>query len=291
MLDVVFESLKSSGLIRAGSRVWYNVGLTLGDVLHLAVRCEDGQYYHIRLSERFDLAKEYASSVSAYERFPAFAPRPLDYSRHCNIQWIVFAGVRTSPVIEDDLLRLKCHSPLHRGLMSFFARARELAGDPYSKVDALSLVEEIDARFSRTELSSTCSRVLGSVDIDSLTTLPHAPQHGDFSANNLALGELGLTIFDWEDFGRVTLQGFDLAVLVSSVLRFEPARLEKLRATDGSKPGAGLGWIGDACGALAVDLGRFRQTLPLYLLQFLVLKDLYSRPIRERVENAILALV
>lgn len=291
MLDIVFESLKSSGLIRFGTRFRYNVGLTLGDVLHLAVRCEDGRYYHIRLSEQFDLAREYASSLRAYERFPEFVPRPLAYSRHRDMQWIVTTGVRAKPVLEEDLLRLRPNSSLHRGLIGFFARAREQAGEPYSKDDAFGLIDGIDARFSETELSNTCSRVIGSIDVDSLVTLPHAPQHGDFSVNNLALGKLGLAIFDWEDFGRVTLQGFDLAILISSVLRFEPTRLERLRAADGLKPNDDLGWAGDACSALGVDFGRFRSMLPLYLLQFLVLKDLYSQPIRRRVEKAILALV
>ncbi|MBN9460776.1 MAG: hypothetical protein J0H00_06055 [Burkholderiales bacterium] len=291
MLDIVFESLKSSGLIRADARFRYNVGLTLGDVLHLAVRCEDDRYYHIRLSEQFDLAQEYASSLRAYERFPEFVPQPLAYLHHRNMQWIVTTGVRAKPVIEEDLLRLRRNSSLHRGLIGFFLRAREQAGEPYSKDDAFGLIEGIDSRFSETELSNTCSRVTGSIDIDSLTTLSHAPQHGDFSVNNLALGKLGLTVFDWEDFGRVTLQGFDLAILVSSMMRFEPMRLEELRATDGLKPNDDLGWIGDACIALGIDFGRFRKMLPLYLLQFLMLKDLYSRPIRRRVEKAILALV
>ena len=148
MLDIVFESLKSSGLIRADARFRYNVGLTLGDVLHLAVRCEDDRYYHIRLSEQFDLAQEYASSLRAYERFPEFVPQPLAYLHHRNMQWIVTTGVRAKPVIEEDLLRLRRNSSLHRGLIGFFLRAREQAGEPYSNDDAFGLIEGIDSRFS-----------------------------------------------------------------------------------------------------------------------------------------------
>jgi thiamine kinase-like enzyme len=46
-----------------------------------------------------------------------------------------------------------------------------------------------------------------------LRELPEVPQHGDFVHNNLGRARDTLYVFDWEDYGKVCLPGFDLAML------------------------------------------------------------------------------
>ena len=56
-------------------------------------------------------------------------------------------------------------------------------------------------------------RVMDDRDPAALDRLPHVSQHGDLVINNLGRAARGMVIFDWEDFGRVTLPGFDVARL------------------------------------------------------------------------------
>lgn len=291
MLETILASLRELSLVGPKAKVSWSVTFTVGDVLHLSAYADDGQYYHVRISEKVDLEAEFSEYVRAFQAYSAFAPEPLAYRRSRDLQWIVFPGVDAKPVVEADVLSMRSSSPLGRGLLSFFRRSRENQQGRWSRAEAGEFLSALDRRFATGALARASSHVLSVVELNALAELPRSPQHGDFSFNNLALAKSGLVVFDWEDFGRVWLSGFDLAVLIASAVRFEPAEIATLFATNSRLGKSFLAWVGDSCEVLGIDVDVFKDTLPLYLLQFLSLKDLYSPPIRRRVELAILALV
>lgn len=58
-----------------------------------------------------------------------------------------------------------------------------------------------------------------------LKSFPVIPQHGDLAINNMAKACTGLVLFDWEDYGFVTVPGFDLCVLLASGCNFDLSEL------------------------------------------------------------------
>ena len=58
-------------------------------------------------------------------------------------------------------------------------------------------------------------------------SLPSQPQHSDLAINNLGRTATGFVVFDWEDYGRTSLPGFDLSILVCSACAFHMDRVRE----------------------------------------------------------------
>jgi hypothetical protein len=65
-----------------------------------------------------------------------------------------------------------------------------------------------------------------------LEAFPVIPQHGDLAINNMAKACTGLILFDWEDYGFVTIPGFDLCILLVSGCNFDLSKLVLLIEND-----------------------------------------------------------
>ncbi len=65
-----------------------------------------------------------------------------------------------------------------------------------------------------------------------LEAFPVIPQHGDLAINNMAKACTGLILFDWEDYGFVTIPGFDLCILLVSGCDFDLSKLVLLIEND-----------------------------------------------------------
>jgi len=112
-------------------------------------------------------------------------------------------------------------------------------------------------------------RVVDGLDLAKLDRLPHVSQHGDLVLNNFGCAERGMIIFDWEDFGRVTLPGFDVALMIYSCLRHDMARIERLFETGEPRH---MGEILSHFCAGEIDKDLFRRLLPIYYGAFQELK-------------------
>jgi hypothetical protein len=104
-----------------------------------------------------------------------------------------------------------------------------------------------------------------------ISDLPAAAQHCDLSYNNTAIRRGRAVVFDWEDFGRVTIPGFDLAIFMGSLFNHDAAVWRRLRDD------ARRGWACDLIDRVAPEIGigrdRFFALLPLYYLLFLRIKS------------------
>jgi hypothetical protein len=73
----------------------------------------------------------------------------------------------------------------------------------------------LEMYFQKLDLEGICRR------------LSYVRQHGDLVANNVGVTARGIVIFDWEDFGRVELPGFDIALFLASCLDYNPVMLKR----------------------------------------------------------------
>jgi len=119
-----------------------------------------------------------------------------------------------------------------------------------------------------------------------LDDLPSIPQHGDFTVNNLGVSDKGLVVFDWEDYGKVGLPGFDVCMLIASDLRLQPNRLRALVRGEMQCPGYAT-LIAKACPLIGLTPELFLRLVPLYLVVFLDLKRDYGQSIRVAVKQLI----
>jgi len=117
--------------------------------------------------------------------------------------------------------------------------------------------------------------------LSELESLGAVPQHGDFVVNNVGTKGSRLIVFDWEDFGKVSLPGFDLCTLAMSLADAEVPGITFERYGRGSD--RLLSFLKPACGAIGLDIDQFWRLVPLYLLTFLYLKQGYAAGIRTRI--------
>jgi hypothetical protein len=109
-------------------------------------------------------------------------------------------------------------------------------------------------------------------------------QHCDLVPNNIGVSLTGeLVVFDWEDFGKVCLQGLDLCTLYVSCLGLEAGAVLAGRSDVVAEQGAKI--VKPACDALNIDISLFWRLIPLYLLAFLFLKKAYATDVRTRIDT------
>lgn len=291
MLDLLIGRLEGLGLLHPGDTVHCNVNVRLDNAL-VDVYDDRGRYYHLRMTEAYDLDREHRIALAVSQAFGLFVPQPVAFIREGRLSCIVFEGVDFKVVSGPQLCGARPDDRLASDLVAFFERASSVAvaddGDP----TVAQLVDALRTRYRGTDHEALVQRVLSVTDVGKLGQLKQLRQHGDFVLNNLGMRPAGLFIFDWEDYGRVCVPGFDLAVLLGSAVDFNPARVRALRkATLKPSDARQIAWFGDACRAIGTDAQSFWGAAPFYLLLFLWLKDRYSEAIRLKVARAIQGLL
>jgi hypothetical protein len=151
-------------------------------------------------------------------------------------------------------------------------------------------LEKIIGDLQDLELAALLRSYLRRLDLERLRLLPHIRQHGDLVANNIGLAPRTLVIFDWEDFGRVQLPGFDVALLLMSFLDFDVIRLKHW--FERNEPCELDDIVTTAADHLGISRSMLWMWLPIYLAHFLYLKTAFSyRPaIKDRVRGVLEAL-
>lgn len=291
MLDLVLARMRQLDLIRDERAAHCNVFVRLDNVL-ANVFDADGRYYYLRMADAYDLEGEFQVAESVARTVGRFVPQPLAFFREGRLSCMVVEGVHFDIVTGEQLIRARPTSPLAKELLAYFCHASSAMAVPDRKADVGASVEILTERYRGTEQASLWNRVLQQSNLDWLKSLHRQKQHGDFVPNNFGMRSNGLVIFDWEDFGKVDLPGFDLAVLFGALVDFQPRKLRALRdaVLSGSTRGA-IPWLGEACRLSRVDQHHFLHALPFYLSLFMWLKDRYSPAIRLKVNSAIVALL
>jgi hypothetical protein len=270
VLKTVIRALRDAQLIAAHSVVHSNVTFK-NNCLFLNLHCDDAAYYHVRASDTYDYAREFASNLDAATRFPHFAPFPLSTGSINGISWIAYDGLRLQPVTARQLMRARPRTALHDGLLAFARETRKQTD--ISLAVAQDVAEVSDTFLGHTSIPMATIERLEEVRSDPLImSLPQCMQHGDLAINNIAMADGKLTIIDWEDFGKVTVAGFDLAVLAASAMEFDPVRLSHAASAMQASRARNLAWLANAYQACGLSPTVFSRALPLYLWMFLRLR-------------------
>lgn len=280
------------GYLDAVADAHCNVSIRLDNLL-VDVFDSKGRHYHLRMAEAYDMHREYQIAETVTQAWTKFVPRPLHFFREGAVSGIVFEGLRFSAVSTHDLLR---STParlrlLPGDLIEFFCISSTAMVGKANPLQFAGVLADLNSRYLGTEHEALFLRVLAATDLERMAGLPARKQHGDFVMNNLGIRSSGLVVFDWEDFGKICLPGFDLAVLAASMIDFDPHKLRRLRALGRSASRAYPRWLADACRAMDLECSEFWRSVPFHLLIFLWLKDRYSSAIRQRVTSAIEGLL
>jgi hypothetical protein len=282
LIEFVTEALRDLKLVGDGRRPRYNIVITKGASYVIEAHPGNDVFYHIKATEmdRENIRSCFEATRRARRVFDDFVPEPMACLRKG--QWEVFVseGVHFEPLRRDELLS-SAGSRFKQVINLFSCESRE-ARIPATVPHSRFLIADVLGRIGRADLEAVIQPFLSGVLLGEMDRLPHVCQHGDLVMNNLGVRREGLVVFDWEDFGRLTLPGVDVLTLLLSLTDFD-GRL--MRSIMKSSPAGGKyqALLMGACQALAMDPTLFRRLVPLYLLEFLYLKYDYTSQIQEKI--------
>jgi hypothetical protein len=263
----------------------YSITLITPHILNISAFTSADNYYHVRVKEIGILPHEYENHCSARQAFPRYVPEPL--GRRVSGEWDIFVvrGVPHRSVPAGSIAGGRgTLIPELVGFIDASSKGAKVARAPEPHTAALRRIHE------RT-VDPVCAEIVTEwMASEQLDKLPHILQHGDFVVNNLGLADSRLVVFDWEDFGRIVLPGFDLCTVLASDAAFDRDALRAIitPARNGPDPYAEL--LDGACPAIGLTPEMFRKLIPLYLVIFLALKSdhqNYGGAIRQLVRTAI----
>ncbi len=281
MLNLVRDTLLSNHLLKPWDKPIYEIIVTKETVLTIQALLPNNVLYHIRLLQLGSDQEEYKNYLLAQQTYQQFVPPLLAHAIQEPWEIFIARGVRHRAVTPARILGGDCC--LAGKIIEFFL-AGSNRGSQAPAASHRQFLQQLRERMSDPACLSILDRWIAQPRLDSL---PHIPQHGDFTASNFGETNAGLVIFDWEDFGRVNLPGFDLFILLASSLKFAVPKL--LDAKWENDDGYGK-LVEQSCAVMNLSTQMFRELVPLYLVIFLTLKETYSHTIYEMTRNAILAL-
>ena len=264
MIDHITEILEQRGFVLPERNDACNVYIGKNLVFH--VYDKSGAFAVAKVRESAEAETEYAAMELAYESMPEIVPRPLSLQRVHGHYLMLIEGVPHTPLVhfavdENGAALARAMRQFIDGAAAHFAPTSESESHSAMITRLISVLDDQEATVLR--------RVLGGLDLARLNGLPHIRQHGDLVLNNFGCTDRGMIIFDWEDFGRVTLPGFDVALMIYSCLRHDMARIERLFET--GQPGFMGEILSHFCSG-DVDRELFRRLLPVYYGAFQDLK-------------------
>jgi hypothetical protein len=286
MLRLVEETLSDLGLVAAGRPLRYCINITTGESISVSAFVDDGSFFQIKSSEHVDLQPEFLAYRKAWEDFPLFVPKPLGFMVRSNWRLKVSEGVEHTALPAHEILNYDARGKgLASALLHFFELGCAKAAPP-DTAKLCALREHIEDHFATTRYAALVDRCL-TQHWRHIETLPQVAQHGDFVLNNIARSGRRLIIFDWEDYGRITLHGLDLATLLFSVCGGNNSLFQAMCRDGGPLPPSLADFLRRACAHCKVDVVQFRQLLPAYLMVFLYMKRNYGVGIQQRIGDVL----
>lgn len=272
MIESALKALRDEGLIETSSRP--EVSVTVGRSLNVQVFPErsDG-FYNVKLS-RLNLEREHRALTEVREVLPDAIPVAMAFRRMGDLNALITQGVSSKAVREWP-----------QSLTDFVSRYHglQLQSRPFQGQISIGQREVIASMLESEGLAEIREPVgawLASERSAFLDSLPAVSQHGDFAVMNLGAANGGYVIFDWEDFGKVWLPGFDVCIFLldaTGVLDGGKDLTAVLDSTDAT--------VADLRGRLLESLGLDARDFPHLLLaslvEFLYLKAFmqYGTPI------------
>lgn len=283
MLNRVIDVLARQGWFDTSLSFETSIHLTQGACLWMLLSRDGVPHTHVKFSDCFDLAAEAARSEAASRAYPGLAPAFIGHGRFDGIDVLVSRAADAYGFDPEGLLRKP-----PEGLIGYFA-VQPRAQPPRGVVATgnAELAGAVGRYFAQHPLSALAGRWLASDAVAGAAAMPAMPQHGDLVLNNLGRrGDGSLVIFDWEDFGTVSLPGLDLYTLELSLA----ADAGPWLAGRGRRSGAAQALVGRACAAMGLAVADYERLAPFYALVFRYLKRNYGPEVRARMDREIRGL-
>jgi hypothetical protein len=280
VIAAVTDALRRLSLLAADEPVRYQIGLTKGDTLWLDVFRRDGSYLHVKAAEFITLRDEARVYADAFSRHGEYMPEPRGFTTCEGWELLIAEGVEHRPLHPNPLADAPGASLVAREIWRYFAAASRTPRDEDPRHAHESLVGRLRQTFRDSPFAPLVAQWSSESALGALAALGAVAQHGDFVENNLGMTPRGLRVFDWEDFGKVALPGFDLCTLAVSLANgIAPDADMDRHGPLASRIDA---FVAPACESLGLDLDTFWHLVPLYLLAFLHLKQGYATGVRDR---------
>lgn len=287
MLATITDILCKGGFLPADEQhPTFHIRLCSGEQLNVQVFARSGVYLHMRVKGYGVLPSEYEQCLSGWRSFPEYAPKPL--GRYLKNSWevIIFPGIAHEPVLMGDIARNKAR--LIEQLVGFFEASHKGLDTGRSLESHRVFLRKLRDRAVEPTVAVLAEKW---ASVDEVDLLPHIAQHSDFVVSNLGIRNTGLVVFDWEDYGKVTLPGFDLCTAIASDARFNLARFRTIMDGSGAGSDAYSRLVGQVCPLIGLTADMFRRLVPLYLAIFLDLKRDYGEGVRLSVRTLIQSIL
>ena len=283
MLSQVQQVLTQRGWFDTTVPYQMSVHLTQGACVWLLLSRNGVVDTHVKFSNSINLHDEALRCAAAHAGYPALAPRFVGHANVDALHLLVsravdFQGADSAFLLDPDPRRGAAAA-----IEAYFAAMPHIPAPAGLAASASAdLVSAMQAYFGTHPLSSLAQAWLADGLPDSLRRLPPMAQHGDLVLNNLGKSRAGdLVIFDWEDFGAVSVPGLDLFTLELALAGDVHLLLAGRR-----QPAAPLGrLVQRCCAAMGLELDVYRRLAPFYALVFRYLKRNYGPAVRARMDG------
>lgn len=286
MIGAVRNFLVRHQLTGDTTRLAWNVEIGRNFLFH--VFNQNGAFVTVKVLRTGGIEREYQSLQDAFQLLPEYVPAPLAFGKSQGLGMLACEGVRHARL--SNVMLAQARDRLVRGMRDYSVRSVHYFTMRNASASHLRTFEEILAGLGDRALSDVMTGYLRELNLGRIEALPHVRQHGDLVANNVGITDTGIVIFDWEDFGRVHLPGFDVGVFLTSCLKYDSTLVK--RWFEGATPEVLEAVVQDVCKVLEIDRSLFWSMLPMYLCHFLLLKNVfdYGGVIKSRVRNLIMSL-
>jgi hypothetical protein len=261
MIEIVTDILRREGLLSDAGNV--SINMVCGGSINFQVYSgQSSEFWNVKVA-RMSLEREYRALCRAMSILPGAVPTPLALRRRGGLDLLVTRGIT-----DQSVRRVSTE------LIAFLKFYLETTTTGFQEADAVShrrFLLDICGSGCLDEWSAELGRWLASGQSAFIDHMPLVAQHGDFCLPNLGVSHGRYIIFDWEDFGRVSLPGFDLVVLVMSLLGLKADAVNDVLDGGGGDDAARL--LSHLKNVLHVSDTAFRELVRLYTIVFLYLKQ------------------
>lgn len=216
MLGPIENLLHQRGLLDATGKICCNI--FFGKSTSVQVLLENGGHLHLKISTGDSLKKEFETLKEVYAVLPKIVPKPLAFEKIGLNDVIISEGVKHRVLNKFDSFILK------KNIIETFNTVNE-AGFTYFLVNKpekthASRIRESVFTLDQLDIAQPLNEWLSVFDFSRLKNIPYIKQHGDLASNNVGVYKKDIYIFDWEDFGRVLLPGYDLFLFAFTFFKF-----------------------------------------------------------------------
>ena len=285
MLSQVLAEINDRGWFDTSIAYEKNIYLSQGASLWMVLTRGGCPDTFVKFSDLVNLQEESARCREASRCFERHAPQFVGFTCRESLSILVTRAVDFDAVTVNSFANTREADAVRNGLVEYFAQARTLVPETKHRQPPIWL-GQVRQFFVDHRLRDVARPALDRLAL-LILNLRCIPQHGDLVMNNLGIKKSGsLAIFDWEDFGALSLPGLDLFTLEYSFAQGARWLRDHGRDSDTSRA-LGLPSLQAASG---LDPEVFEQLRLPCALAFRYLKRNYGPEIQNQLDSVILAL-